>query len=84
MTYKVPSYLKFYDSLGMVISESCVAGRKLGVGIRLVLNLEGGQLQCHGMTVGNGVWPSWWGSHSARTFKKGLGIGHVIRKSNES
>lgn len=35
MTYKVPSYLKFYDSLGMVMSESCVAGRKLGVGIRI-------------------------------------------------
>lgn len=34
MTSKVPSYLKFYDSLGMVISESCVAGRKLRVGIR--------------------------------------------------
>lgn len=49
----------------------------------MVLNLEGGQWRCHKMTVGE------WGlaklvGHSARTFKKGLGIGHIIRKSNES
>lgn len=84
MTYKVPSYLKFYDSLGMVISESCVAGRKLGVRIRI-------GFKSGGRTVAMSWNDSWGkgsgqagGAVSARTFKKGLGIGHVIRKSNES